>query len=181
MCFHTLSTQVRPRSSEKLPPAKEGTGPWPMTLPSLTPCSLPPQYLLNFPGPLRSVTTPCTLSKSRITVSSQFCVFPTRFLNLSHSSLLEPPQDIQSTEPSNFSLSINSFLTSFCSFSSVQFSSAAQLYPTLCDPMDCNMPGFPVHHQLPELTQTHVHRVSVSYIISYNKLYNIVIYVITHI
>ena len=40
-------------------------------------------------------------------------------------------------------------------------SSVAQLYPTLCEPMDCSMPGFPVHHQLPELTQTHVHRVLV--------------------
>ena len=38
----------------------------------------------------------------------------------------------------------------------VQFSSVAQLGPTLCDLMDCNMLGFPVHHQLPELTQTHV-------------------------
>ena len=44
---------------------------------------------------------------------------------------------------------------------SVQFSSSvAQSCPTLCDPMNCNMPGFPVHHQLPELTQSHVHRVS---------------------
>ena len=41
-----------------------------------------------------------------------------------------------------------------------QFSSVAQLYPTLCDPMDCSMPGLPVHHQLPEFTQTHVHWVS---------------------
>ena len=32
-------------------------------------------------------------------------------------------------------------------------------FPTLCDPMDCSMPGFPVHHQLPELNQTHVHPV----------------------
>ena len=38
-----------------------------------------------------------------------------------------------------------------------QFSSVAQLCPTLCDPMNCSMPGFPVHHQLPGLTQTHVH------------------------
>ena len=38
-------------------------------------------------------------------------------------------------------------------------SSVAQLYPTLCDPMDCSTPGFPVHHQLLELTQTHVHQV----------------------
>ena len=41
-------------------------------------------------------------------------------------------------------------------FSSVQFSSVAQLCPTLCDPMNCSTPGLPVHHQLPEFTQTHV-------------------------
>ena len=40
----------------------------------------------------------------------------------------------------------------------VQFSSVSQLCPTLCDPMNCSTPGFPVHHQFPELTQTHVHR-----------------------
>ena len=40
------------------------------------------------------------------------------------------------------------------------FSSVAQSCPTLCDPVDCSMPGLPVHHQLPEFTQTHVHRVS---------------------
>ena len=39
-----------------------------------------------------------------------------------------------------------------------QVSSVAQSCPALCDPMDCSMPGFPVHHQLLELTQTHVHR-----------------------
>ena len=39
----------------------------------------------------------------------------------------------------------------------IQFSSVTQLCPTLCNPMDCSMPGFPVHLQLPELTQTHVH------------------------
>ena len=48
-------------------------------------------------------------------------------------------------------------------FSSVQFSrsvmSVTQSYPTLCDPVDCSTPGFPVHHQLPELAQTHVHQV----------------------
>ena len=37
------------------------------------------------------------------------------------------------------------------------FSSVAQLCPTLCNPMDCSMPDFPVHHQLPDLAQTHVH------------------------
>ena len=41
-----------------------------------------------------------------------------------------------------------------------EFSSVAQSGPTLCDPMNCSTPGLPVHHQLPESTQTHVHRVS---------------------
>ena len=41
----------------------------------------------------------------------------------------------------------------------VQFSSVAQSCLTLCDPMNCSMPGLPIHHQLPEFTQTHVHRV----------------------
>ena len=40
-----------------------------------------------------------------------------------------------------------------------QFSSVTQSSPTLCDPMDCSKPGLPFHHQLPELAQTHVHRV----------------------
>ena len=44
--------------------------------------------------------------------------------------------------------------------SSVQFSLVTQSCPTLCDPMDCSTPGLPVHHQLPELTQIHVHWVS---------------------
>ena len=44
--------------------------------------------------------------------------------------------------------------------SSVQFSSVAQSCPTLCDPMNRSTPGLPVHHQLLESTQTHVHRVS---------------------
>ena len=39
------------------------------------------------------------------------------------------------------------------------FTSVPQSCPTLCDPMDCSTPGFPVHNQLPELTHTHVHRV----------------------
>ena len=38
-----------------------------------------------------------------------------------------------------------------------QFSSVAQSCLTLCDPMNCSTPGLPVHHQLPEFTQTHVH------------------------
>ena len=40
-----------------------------------------------------------------------------------------------------------------------QFSLVAQSFPTLCDPRNCSTSGLPVHHQLPEFTQTHVHRV----------------------
>ena len=46
------------------------------------------------------------------------------------------------------------------SVSSVQFGSVIQSCPTLCNPMNCSTPGLSVHHQLPEFTQTHVHRVS---------------------
>ena len=41
----------------------------------------------------------------------------------------------------------------------LQFSSVAQSCPTLCDPMNRSTPGLPVHHKLPEFTQTHAHRV----------------------
>ena len=45
-------------------------------------------------------------------------------------------------------------------FQHTKFSSVTQLCPALCNPMDCSTPGLPVHHQLPEFTQTHVHCVS---------------------
>ena len=62
---------------------------------------------------------------------------------------------------SNFrEISISGWKDSILNISILKFSSAAQLCLTLCKPMDCSTPGFPVHHQLPELVQTHVHRVS---------------------
>ena len=48
---------------------------------------------------------------------------------------------------------------SLMSSTSVEFSSVTQSCPTLCDPMNHSNPGLPVYHQLPEFTQTHVHRV----------------------
>ena len=61
----------------------------------------------------------------------------------------------------SFNLSIFIFLSvSIVNRISVQFSLVAQSCPTLCNPMNRNTPGLPVHHQLPEFTQTHVHRVS---------------------
>ena len=55
-----------------------------------------------------------------------------------------------------FSFELMCYLELFITFG-VQFSSVAQSCPTLCDPMNCSTPGLPVHHQLPEFTQTHVH------------------------
>ena len=49
------------------------------------------------------------------------------------------------------------FLAPLLKYLIYQFSSVAQLYPTLCNPMDYSTPGLPVHHQLLEFTQTHVH------------------------
>ena len=62
------------------------------------------------------------------------------------------------TSRNTFSLSHQLYSGNFILYSD-QFSSVAQSCLTLCDTMDCSMPGFPVH-QLPELAQTHVHRVS---------------------
>ena len=58
--------------------------------------------------------------------------------------------------------SFNGLIFSFDTFHtiSVQFHSVAQSCPTLRDPMNCSTPGLPVHHQLPEFTQTYVHWVS---------------------
>jgi len=59
---------------------------------------------------------------------------------------------------------LTSFLGPSCSLLTsdlhcFSFSSVAQSCPALCDPMDCNTPGFLIHHQLLELAQTHVHQV----------------------
>ena len=56
-----------------------------------------------------------------------------------------------------FIISQNDFV--FYETNSVELSSVTQLCPTLCDPMNRSMPGLPLHHQLPEFTQTHVHQV----------------------
>ena len=52
------------------------------------------------------------------------------------------------------------FIATWMDLEGVQFSSVTQSCPTLCDPMNYSTPGLPVHHQLLEFTQTHVHRVS---------------------
>ena len=71
------------------------------------------------------------------------------------------PRYSQDSSPIPQLKSINSSALSILYSPSVyiQFSSVAQSCLTLCDPMNCSTPGLPVHHQLPEFTQTHVHRV----------------------
>ena len=73
---------------------------------------------------------------------------------------IQPSHPLSSPSPPAFNLSQHQGLSQWVS-SSHQFSSVAQSCPTLFDPMDGSTPGFPVHHQLPELAQTHVHRVGV--------------------
>ena len=58
----------------------------------------------------------------------------------------------------------------FETVSSAQFSSAAQSCLTLSDPINCSTPGLPVHHQLPEFTQTHVHRVGDAIVVVKGKI-----------
>jgi len=60
-----------------------------------------------------------------------------------------------------------SWAYSVFSVAHLMFSSAIQSCPTLCDPMNCSMPGLPVHHQLPESTQTHVYWVGDAIQLSY--------------
>ena len=66
----------------------------------------------------------------------------------------------ESLKRNGVAIMVNKRVRNTVQFSSVQFSSVAQSCPTLCDPMNHSTPGPPVHHQLPEFTQTHVHRVS---------------------
>ena len=64
---------------------------------------------------------------------------------------------ILNSVPGTLSPGVNPQWAQLYSAAPVQFSSIAQLCPTLCDPMNHSTPGLPVHHQLPESTQTHVH------------------------
>ena len=73
----------------------------------------------------------------------------------SPSAVILEPKKIQSD-----TVSIVSPFNYLDIFVNGQFSSVTQSCPTLCDPMNRSMPGLPVHHQLPEFTQTHIHQVS---------------------
>ena len=95
------------------------------------------------------------LSRSVIAFWLRSSHFLITYLQSPFAVILEPKKR-ESVTSSTSSPSICHEVTGLLS---VQFSSVAQLCPTLCDPMNRSTPGLPVHHQLPEFTQTHVHRV----------------------
>ena len=99
----------------------------------------------------------CNVTTSKLTSVQRMCLVPCRFITCGSVEL--PLQSKHRTVPSQESPPHHP-QPPVTTKLSVQFSSVAQSCPTLCDPMNCSMPGLPVHHQLPELTQTHVHRVS---------------------
>ena len=111
---------------------------------------------------VRLFATPCTaalqaslaftISWSLLKLMAIELVKPSNHLILCCSLLLPP---LISPASGSFQMS-----QLFASFSSVQFSSVGQSCPTPCDPMNCSTPELPVHDQLLESTQTHIHRVS---------------------
>ena len=119
----------------------------------------------------------CTLSydllQQRATEQNQSCIQDIRKMNASFqepapngvmktcSILQQMWQHIWNTVFQGSSLDSQFYwgLVPYAPAASVQFSSVSQSCLTLCDPMNCSTPGLPVHHQLRDFTQTHVHRV----------------------
>ena len=107
--------------------------------------------LRNFQFVIHTVKGFGIVNKAEIDVFLELCCF------------FDDPADVGSLIPgssafSNSSLNIWRFTVHV--LLKPQFSSIAQSCPTLCDPMYRNTPGLPVHHQILEFTQTHIHRVS---------------------
>ena len=74
--------------------------------------------------------------------------------------ILEEKNKVEELTWLDFKINYKSTIIKAFVMASVQFSSVTQSCPTLCDPMNRSMPGLPVHHQLPEFIETHVHQVS---------------------
>ena len=79
------------------------------------------------------------------------------FFGLGACGILAPPPGIKPACPCLESEVLITRLLGKSPQCSSQFNSVAQSCPTLCNPMDCSTPGFPVHYKHPKLTQTHVH------------------------
>ena len=129
--------------------SKHKTLPEPQILPVSSPSPGVPN-LLTF-NPLDQSCLTWTLYKWNHTTCTHFC----------HSILCLWDYEYYVSEVSKISrksiLLQCSFSLSILTDTSVQFSSVTQSCPTLCDPMNRSTPGLPVHHQLPEFTQTYIH------------------------
>ena len=101
---------------------------------------------------------PCAVSRTLLVVHWICTSLNLQIPNSQSIPLPSPLPRLRQVCPLCLSVSLFLFCRKFiCVMFSVQFDSVAQSCPTLCDPMDCSTPGLPVHHQLPECTQTHVH------------------------
>ena len=96
----------------------------------------------------------------QVGINSVYCTFSSVFFHLNSWLLFHPLSVIFSHQSSTPLAVIFLECKSDLTISSVPFNSVTQSCPTLCNSMDCSTPGFPVHHQLPEFTRTHVHWVS---------------------
>ena len=86
--------------------------------------------------------------------------FESAELKLMNSEPVTSQNEISQKEPTYIHIYIYIYIhthTHTYTYTYISFSSVAQSCPRLCDPMAYSMPGFPVHYQLPELPQTHVH------------------------
>ena len=99
-------------------------------------------------------------ARAHMAISAEKAVLTCPYIPCSHDSAWWEWSTIRSEQfCSVLTMSQILWLKKWSCFSSVQFSSVAHSYLTLCSPMNCSTPGLPVHHQLPEFTQTRVRRV----------------------
>ena len=136
-------------------------------------CSTPGFPVLHYPPEFANICRHPIISSSVALFSSCLQSFPASQSFQMHQLFISGGQSIGvSASKSVLSVNIQDWFplgwTSWISLqskgftlvSSNQIRSVSQLCPTLCDPMNRSTPGLPAHHQLPEFTQTHVHRVS---------------------
>ena len=130
---------------------------------SVWPCRLACEVFLPQPG-IEPISLAVKAQNHSHRITREFPGFTPLNVHTEHTAVLAIPITLYITPLVLTDLTIASLFVLFDPLHPVvplhsppQFSSVAQSCLTLCDPMDCSTPGLPVHHQLPEFTQTHVH------------------------